>query len=359
MTDEAELIRVASQFPFADDLRRWERLGAGHIHDTFRLSFASGDYLLQRINQSVFADVVPLMRNSEIVCDALAAAKSRGEYPLQIAAPLKTSLGELIAQEGGGLWRASTYLAGSYALDRVETAVQADAAGHAFGSFAAALCSVEELGLELLLPNFHHLGHRLAQLETALSADLAGRASEVGAEANYCLQAVPFAAALESLESDLPRRVTHNDTKVSNLLFSSDDDQPLAVVDLDTCMPGYLMHDFGDLVRSSVSSLAEDASPEAGVTVRESIFAALARGYLKPLRGVATVEEQESLWLGGPTLCLLVGTRFLTDYLNGDSYFSTSYPTHNLVRARNQLALHTALVRQENRLRPLLLEQVE
>lgn len=351
-------LEAAREYPFFDDIQGYEPIGAGHIHQTYRLWTSDRSYLFQRINESVFPNVEQLIQNTAVVNAALARARAEGRYPLHVAEPILTRGGRSVARGEGGLWRVTTFLENSVAIDPLESAEQAELAGFAFGSFSAALADLDGSSLVELIPDFHDLSARLRQLEAAIREDPLQRAEAVVQDLDRCLEAWPFALAIGELAGELPTRVTHNDTKINNLLFRKSDRQPLAVVDLDTCMPGLLMHDFGDLVRSSVATVAEDADPAAGVEIREEVFSALARGYQRPIASVVTPEERESLWLGAPTLCLLVASRFLTDYLRGDRYFKIDFPEHNLVRARNQLALHAELVRQENRLRPLLLEQV-
>ena len=255
---------------------------------------------------------------------------------------------------GGETWRAATHIEGTYSIDRVDTDARAQCGAEAFGFFCAALAVLDPGELDVLIPGFHDFDARLAQLERALADDAAGRAGEVCEEADTCRGQIALGRALHEAQNELPPRVCHNDTKINNLLFDEQDHRPRAVVDLDTCMPGWWMHDFGDIVRTFCSPEEEDSLRLDRVAVREDVFHAVCGGFTGPLAGHLSPAERESLWLGARAIPLIVGLRFLTDHVAGDRYFRISRPGQNLDRTRNQLALYRDLTARENTLRPHL-----
>lgn len=330
-----------------------EPLGRGHIHRTFLVRGAATPFVLQRLNETVFPDPDRLTGNIERVTDALEAARARGDYSLEWPAPLKDGQGNALVRVSGGTWRAASYIGGTYAIEEVDDPQRATRGAEAFGRFCAALVTVDPQDLAELIPDFHDFDHRLAQLEQALQTDPSGRAGNAAAEIEFCRQQHALGAALRVAQDELPRRVCHNDTKINNLLFDGNDHLPRAVIDLDTCMPGWWMHDFGDIVRTFCSAEPEDSVRLERVRVREDVFVAVCRGFVEPLAPHLSENERDSLWLGARGIGLIIGVRFLTDYLEGDRYFAVSRRDQNLQRARNQFTLHRDLTARENELRPL------
>ena len=331
-----------------------EPLGRGHIHRTYLVRGGVTPFVLQRINETVFPDPDRLARNIELVTAALEQARTRGDYTLEWPTPLKGEEGNALVRVSGETWRATSHVGGTYAIDEVDTPQRARQGAQAFARFCAALATVDPQDLSELIPGFHDLDRRLVQLEQALQADSAGRAASAAEEIDFCRQQHPLAAALRAAQGQLPRRVCHNDTKINNLLFDGNDHLPRAVIDLDTCMPGWWMHDFGDIARTFCSAEPEDSARLDRVRVRDDVFAAACRGFVEPLAPHFSAGERDSLWLGARGIGLVVGVRFLTDYLEGDRYFAVSRVGQNLERARNQLTLHRDLTARENELRPNL-----
>ena len=331
-----------------------EPLGQGHIHRTYLVCGAATPFVLQRINETVFPDPDRLTGNIARVTDALEEARTRGDYALEWPAPLKDGQGNALVRVSGGIWRAASYVGGTYAIDEIDRPERARLGAEAFGRFCAALVTVDPQELAELIPGFHDFDRRLAQLEQAVRADTAGRAAEAAAEIDFCRQQSPLGTTLRAAQAELPRRVCHNDTKINNLLFDGNDHHPRAVIDLDTCMPGWWMHDFGDIVRTFCSPEPEDSVHLDRVHVREDVFAEVCRGFVEPLVPHLSENERDSLWLGARGIGLIIGVRFLTDYLEGDRYFAVSRSGQNLERARNQLTLHRDLTARENELRPHL-----
>ena len=354
MIDDSATVPAAvlASFGVAERDAEVEPLGRGHIHRTYLVRGTTEPFVLQRINETVFPDPDRLTRNIERVTHALEQAHARGEYSLDWPAPLKAGAGSALVRVSGGVWRAMSHVRGTYAVEQVDTPGRAGRGAQAFGVFCAALRSLDPAELAELIPAFHDLDRRLAQLELAVRADPAGRAGSAAAEIDFCRGQRPLAAALRAARDEIPRHVCHNDTKINNLLFDCNDHRPRAVIDLDTCMPGWWMHDFGDIVRTFCSPEPEDSIRLERVRVRDDVFAAVCRGFIEPLAPYLSEDERESLWLGARGIGFIIGVRFLTDYLEGDRYFAVSGPEQNLERARNQFALHRDLTARENRLRP-------
>ena len=331
-----------------------QRLGRGHIHRTYLVRGAAQPFVLQRINETAFADPDALVRNTELVTAALARAHRSGDYPLEWPTPLKDRQGNVLARVDGETWRATSHLGGTYAIEEIDTVRRAEQGAQAFGRFCAALVPVDPSRITELIPGFHDVERRLEQLGRAARADPVGRAGSAEEEIAFCRNQERMVSLLAAASGELPRHVCHNDTKINNLLFDGNDHRPRAVIDLDTCMPGFWMHDFGDIVRTFCSAEAEDSRRLDRVRVRQDVFAAVSRGFVEPLTPHLSDAERESLWLGACAIGFVIGVRFLTDYLEGDPYFAVTRERHNLDRARNQLTLHRDLTARENELRPHL-----
>ncbi|WP_428616895.1 phosphotransferase enzyme family protein [Shewanella sp.] len=330
-------------------------LGNGHINDTFLVRWPEGEFVLQRINTDVFTQPLALVRNAQRVAQHLQSKHDNGEYRLNVVTPVGNLQDELALDLGEqGFWRAISYLPYSHSLEVVEDASQAESAAKAFGHFSRALSDLDASQLEDVIPQFHHLPGRIAQLQQAVAKDSLGRLNECQTWVDFALSQDELLSELSELEAQLPPRVCHNDTKINNMLFDKRDMSSMAIIDLDTCMQGHLMYDFGDMVRTFTSPEAEDSTNLPKVEVREPIFAAICRGYLSELGEVLSDKERQSLWLGARVICLMIGVRFLTDHLNGDVYFHIHHDNHNLERAANQFTLYKSLLAQQAMLRAYL-----
>ncbi|WP_372871986.1 phosphotransferase enzyme family protein [Shewanella sp.] len=348
-----ELIRqrVLPHYGLEGKAAKVSPLGNGHINDTFLVSWDDGNMVLQRLNTTVFATPWILVENADLISGHL-VEKEGMDYGLKVVSPKTTAEGELAIDLGeDGFWRAIRYLKHSDSIDVVGSEAQAEQAARAFGHFARALCDFDATRIGDVIPKFHFLPGRIAALETAVAEDKAGRLADCRRWVDFALSQRDLLAELAELEPKLPLRVCHNDTKINNMLFDKRDDSALAVIDLDTCMKGHLMYDFGDMVRTFTSPEAEDSTELDKVQVRPEIFAAICRGYLAELGDVLEAVERESLWLGARIMCLMIGIRFLTDHLNGDLYFHVHREGHNLDRAANQFTLYQSLLSQADRLK--------
>lgn len=306
------------------------RYGSGHINDTFKVDTPDGrEYILQRVNTAIFADLAPLEENIRRVTSHLAA---KGAKTL-----------EVVAYEGP--WRLYGFLSGYESRDVADSPETVYGAAFAYAKFARDLSDLPAPRLHEILPRFHDTADRLRLLDAAAGADVAGRRKD----AADCLAFVDArreeAVKIRALAASgaLPERTVHNDTKLNNVLVAPDGGA--VVIDLDTVMPGTILSDFGDMVRSATATAAEDEPDLSKVGSRPDFFEAIASGYLD---GADLAEaEVENLTLAGRVSTFEVGVRFLTDYLSGDHYFNTAYPGHNLVRARNQFRMVESLEARE------------
>lgn len=323
-------------------------LGNGHINDTLLVRWPAGELVLQRINTEVFKTPNALVCNADKISHHLCAKSLLQQYGLKVVSPCLTQEGELAIDLGEqGFWRAISYLPHSLSIEVVKSEQEAEMAAKAFGHFASALSDFDATELEDVIPQFHHLPGRMALLKQAAELDSQHRLALCRHWVDYALSQQALLDELAEISPKLPLRICHNDTKINNMLFDKRDMSSMAIIDLDTCMKGHLMYDFGDMVRTFCSPEEEDSTALDKVQVRQDIFAAICRGYLSELGDVLTEDEKRSLWLGARVICLMIGVRFLTDYLNGDVYFHIHREGHNLDRAANQFTLYQSLLDQE------------
>lgn len=327
-------------------------LGNGHINDTFLVRWSEGELVLQGINTQVFKTPSALVENAQKIAEHLESKRDNNNYSLNVVKPLRTQSGLLALDLGEqGFWRAINYLPHSHSIDVVSSENEAFSAAKAFGHFSSALSDLDATQLEDVIPSFHHLPGRIEQLKQAVESDAHQKLNGCREWVDFVLSQQEILQELEEVSHTLPLRTCHNDTKINNMLYDKRDMTSLAIIDLDTCMKGHLMYDFGDMVRTFTSPEEEDSVLLDNVHVRESIFAAICRGYLSELDTVLSAGEKASLWLGARVICLMIGVRFLTDHLNGDVYFNIHHENHNLERAANQFTLYKSLLAQEEQLR--------
>ena len=252
----------------------------------------------------------------------------------------------------GNYWRAYRFIEGARTYDTVESAEQAFQAGKAFGRFQQMLASLPAPRLHETIPDFHNTPKRFVALEQAIAADAAGRARLAGREIEFALARKSMAGVL--LDANLPERVTHNDTKFSNVLLDDVTGEGICVVDLDTVMPGLALYDFGDMVRTTTSPAMEDERDLSKVTMQFAMFEALVRGYLQAAGGFLTKAEKQHLAFSGKLITFEQGIRFLTDYLAGDTYYKVQREGQNLDRCRTQFKLIKSIEEQEDKMERLL-----
>ena len=314
--------------------------GSGHINRTFLLVTSRPHlYILQGLNTSVFKDIPGLMTNLAAVTEYLRKQTDDPRRALQLVPTVDGK--PYLALENGEYWRMYEYVLDSLCLNKAETKEDLYQSGVAFGQFQRALADFPAATLTETIPRFHDTPDRFRLFREAIAADRAGRLKDVQAEVDAYLAFEKDADVLMNLcrSGELPLRVTHNDTKLNNVMLDAADRTPLCVIDLDTVMPGLAANDFGDSIRFGASTAAEDEEDLSKVEMSLELFEAYAAGFLSACGKSLTPKEIETLPWGAKLMTLECGVRFLTDHLNGDVYFHISRPGLNLVRCRTQLKL--------------------
>ncbi len=329
--------------------------GTGHINGTWLLVTNRPHlYILQRVNTSIFPAPEGLMRNIVRVTGHL---RRKDPDPRHVLTLVPTLTGDLfLDRKEKGFWRMYEYITDGVCLDRAETAEDFRLSGKAFGTFQRQMADFPAEELTEVIPGFHDTPGRYAALHRALQEDREGRAASVRRETDFFLGREGEAGLLMSMlqRGELPRRVTHNDTKLNNVMLDEATREPLCILDLDTVMPGLAATDFGDSIRFGASTAAED-EPDAGrVHLDLALYEAYARGFLGACGGELTPEELETLPDGARLITLENGVRFLTDYLEGDHYYHTERQGQNLDRTRTQIALVKDMERLEGKIRSML-----
>lgn len=323
--------------------------GSGHINDTYAVIYNQAGtnvrYIFQRINDRIFRNIPNLMDN------ILRVTKHQREriHAEKLPDPSRRSLTVIPTRKGspfhhdsdGYFWRAYYFIEKARTYDRIETLDQARAAAAAFACFQMELVDLPGERLHETIPDFHNTRRRYEHLETAIAADVMNRAAEAVEEIEFFRRCESDLDAILSAMSDgsVPERVTHNDTKLNNVMIDDRSGEGICVIDLDTVMPGSVLYDFGDMIRTATNSAPEDARDPGKVEMRMEMFEAIADAYLEEASAFLTPMERELLPMSGRIITLEIGIRFLTDFLSGDQYFKVHRNGHNLDRCRTQIQL--------------------
>ena len=346
--NEAGVRQVLANYSLPGTLAAICPICYGHINDTVRVDLQNGSdtdsYIFQRINTHVFTDPDALMENVLRVTAYLADAvrKAGGDPARETLTVFRTLDGKpYYTAPDGACIRVYNFVRDTYTLQAIEQADDFRKAGEAFGSFQKMLADYPSHTLHETIAHFHDTVSRFADLQTAIRNDPVGRKDGVQAEIAFCLQREADTHVLVDLlaAGKLPLRVTHNDTKLNNVLFDNRTHKGVCIVDLDTVMPGLSLYDFGDSIRFGANTAAEDEKDLSKVSLNLEFYQAYTDGYLCAAGDCLTTDEIRYLPFSAKLMTLECGIRFLTDYLNGDVYFHTGYPTHNLDRCRTQFAL--------------------
>ena len=316
----------------------------GHINDTYYISTADGEFVLQRINHFVFPSPENVMENIDAVTRFLQEKirKEGGDPARETLSVHRTLDGKTgIWGPKGNFWRCTTFIGGASSHEVAEGPGMLEEAGFAFGRFQQLLADYPADTLHEIIKDFHNTPARFEQLKEAVRNNTAGRLAEVEAELNFAYEREERCGLLMRLleSGELPLKVTHNDTKMSNILMDDKTGKAVCVIDLDTVMPGLTAFDFGDSIRAGATTAAEDEANLSIVHFDLERFEAFTKGFLRAAGSALTQKELETLPDGAILMTFEVGIRFLADYLNGDVYFRVSKPRHNLDRARNQFKL--------------------
>ncbi len=337
MTDP--LLPFPSVFGFRGDVVSWSALGGGHIHRNLLVTCTGGRYVVQRVNRRIFSDIAGLQENGRRVTRHLA------DKSWVVARQIPTRGGRLWHADGAGAaWRAFEYLEGTEQRSLATGAADAFEAARIFGTFLADMEDLPAPALTATIPRFHDLPHRMRALEEAVARDARHRVDTVATETQQARAlATRIERLLDPIIGSLPRRIVHNDAKMSNVRFVPATRSAVTVIDLDTVMSGTVLHDVGELVRTATTHAPEDADEPGSVDFDLDLLEAVASGYLAGAGGLLGNDERDALHLAGPWLAVENGVRFLTDHLDGDHYFAIARPGQNIDRCRTQLTL-TALM---------------
>jgi hypothetical protein len=347
-----DLRAISLLFQMRADFVEAQVYGSGHINDTYCAVYDQAGcrvrYIHQRINHHVFKNPVQVMENvARVTRHALDTLLAEGnpEAHRRTLTCIPAHDGKPYAIDAeGSLWRTYPFIEGARGYDEIECNEQAYQAARAFGAFQNLTSNLSGVRLHETIPDFHHTPKRLQALEAAVKNNLAGRAADVQAEIDFARARAADCPRITDLIASgaIPERVTHNDTKLNNVLLDETTAEGICVIDLDTTMPGSALYDFGDMVRTAAPTTREDDPDVSHIGVNLDRFDALVRGYLSTATFL-NEGELANLAFSGKLITLECGIRFLTDHLDGDTYFKIKRPGHNLDRCRNQFAFVRAL----------------
>lgn len=341
-----ELVR---NFCFEGRFLEAEPFGCGHIHDTYAVTFRVGKkrmqrYILQCINTNIFTKPKEVMENiAKVTAHLRTVIQARGGDPIRETITLiLTQNGDLSYQDtDGSIWRGMILIEGARTYQTVTDPAIYTQAARAFGRFQRQLADFTSEDLHVTIPNFHNTPRRLENFQRAIDEGIANRLELARGEVNFLLDRKGEVRRLVDLQEQglIPQRVTHNDTKLDNVLIDDHTQQAICVIDLDTVMPGLALYDFGDSVRSATNPAAEDEPDLTQVQFNFSVFRLLVQGYLAEMGSLLTQAELNNLAFAGWLITYEQALRFLGDYLNGDTYYKITRPSQNLDRARTQIKL--------------------
>lgn len=354
---EDQLQDISKRFQIYGEILHAEPCKIGHINETYTATYAQGGtdvrYIHQKINRHVFRAPDEVMNNLMRVTNHIRTrleGEGTKDITRKVLIVVPTRDGDsYFVNPDGDFWRTFVFIEGVESFESVESDQQAYEAGLAFGAFQNYLSDLPGERLHETIPNFHNSRARFEALQKAIRDDHVKRVKNAMPEIEFCLQNEAMVdIILSGLESgEIPERVTHNDTKFNNVMMDRDSGESMCVVDLDTVMPGSVLYDFGDMVRTTTSPTLEDERDLDRVIMQMSTFKQLVRGYLSTAGEFLTPKEKSLLPFSGKLIAFTIGLRFLTDYLSGDHYFRVHRPGHNLERARTQFKLVRSITEQE------------
>ncbi len=343
---------VLPAFGFKENSLTIESFGSGLINNTWKVKASGNEYILQRVNHAVFKEPANIANNINLIGAFL--RKNHPEY--KFVSPVPTPRGEeMIFQKGKGYFRMFPFVPGSHSKDTVETPAQAFEAATQFGRFTHLLQGVDISKLKITIPCFHDLTLRQQQFLQALEVGNKQRLHESASLIKYLVSHAEIVNEYEFIKSnpDFRLRVTHHDTKISNVLFD-EKGKGLCVIDLDTVMPGYFISDVGDMMRTYLSPVSEEENDFEKIEVRDEFYKAIVEGYYNEMKEELTGTERKYFFYAGTFMIYMQAIRFLTDYLNDDIYYGSAYPNHNFNRAKNQSVLLEKLLKKKQKLDNLL-----
>jgi Ser/Thr protein kinase RdoA (MazF antagonist) len=343
---------ILREFGFDKTSTSVNSFGSGLINNTWMVANGSNNYILQRINHNVFKEPEAIASNIDAIGNYLATVHPDYKFTMPV-----TSLNgsPMLYKPEEGYFRMFFFVEGSRSIDVVETPDQAYEAAAQFGKFTNFLSGFDVNKLKTTIPDFHNLSLRYKQFQQALKNGNPDRIKETTALTNTLVSYSGVVTAYDKIISsaDFKLRVTHHDTKISNVLFD-ENDKGICVIDLDTVMPGYFISDVGDMMRTYLSPVSEEEKDFDKIEIRDYYYSALVHGYYDEMKDVLTEVEQKYFFYAGTFIVYMQALRFLTDYLNNDIYYGSKYPGQNLVRAGNQAVLLQRLMEKKKTLENIL-----
>lgn len=356
---------IVSHFSIKGEFQDFEKVLTGHINDSYHIKTKSTDhpgYFLQWINNYIFKDVDGLMNNISTVTNHLAEKLAENNnLVFKVLEIISCTNGKKYYRDPEGqYWRLYTYIDGMHGYDVVENTKIAYEGGKAFGIFMSLLADLPATKLIEIIPDFHNMEKRLGTFFNSLEKNPVDRVKDVPEEIEFVKKRAEQMLTIPALikSGRLPVRITHNDTKFNNILFDQTE-HAMCIVDLDTVMPGSILFDFGDAIRTGANTSIEDEKDLSKVDINLPIYEAYTSGFIKSTRHTLTEVEIENLAFSARFMTFIIGLRFLTDFVDGDPYFRTLYPEHNLDRARVQFRLIEAMERNAAKMQEIVLRSLE
>lgn len=343
---------ILNTYGFTKNLAEIKPFGTGLINNTWTVNSEVGKFILQRINHNIFKSPTDIAENISLIGNYL--LKHSPDY-LFVTAEKSLLQEDTVYSPEEGYFRLFPFVKGSHTIDVVTTPLQAHEAAKQFGKFTALLSGLEAEKLNITLPDFHNLQLRFQQFETAIAQGNKERIKEAADTISFLKanQAIVTISEKIGENVDFKKRVTHHDTKISNVLFD-DSDKGLCVIDLDTVMSGYFISDVGDMMRTYLSPVSEEEKDFGKIEIRDDYFKAIVDGYLSEMNGELTTAEKNHFVYAGKFMIYMQALRFITDYLNDDVYYGSKYEGHNFVRANNQVVLLQKLMEKETALNKMI-----
>ena len=359
---------LKEKFMLQGEFRSVELMTNGHINKTYKMCFfRDGEiktYILQKINTYVFKNPIAVMDNISGITEYIRAKiKEKNPTAKRNVLHYQQTVDGLyyFIDDNGGFWRCYRYIDDSVTYNVTDNLKAIEESGKAFGEFPMYLADYPIDKLHIAIPHFHNTVMRYETFKKSIAEDICGRAEGVREEIDGYLALEETATAMYKMQQrgELPLKVTHNDTKINNVLFDKDTLEHLCVIDLDTVMPGLVAFDFGDAIRFTANTCAEDEKDLSKVALDMKKYEAFTRGFVSKVAPTLSSKEKQTLALGAVTMTVECGMRFLTDYLDGDKYFSTDYAEHNLDRSRCQLALAKDMLKHYKEMQDIVFKYCE
>lgn len=355
-----DLPKILSNFNIDEEVTTISPFGSGHINDTYKVGTKRKNYLLQRINHHIFKNVKGLTNNIVLVTAHLQNKTGSTGSDLQVPELYKTKMDEYLhIDDQSNYWRLFGFVENSKSFDLVENPQIAYEGGKAYGNFVKLLADFPVKDLVETIPGFHDAKNRIDYFKTAIKNNKAERAGEIKELLNALTDRSESMMLIYNManEGKIPLRVTHNDTKINNVLFNSNN-IGISVIDLDTVMPGYVHFDFGDAIRTFTNTGSEDEKDLDKISMNIELFKGFSEGFLSLTKDLLSKEEIQTLAFSAKYIVYEQTIRFLADYLDGDAYYKIKYPNHNLVRAKAQFKLLESMEEQFEEMKKIVISVI-